>query len=81
MNAFLCPKCGKTTGGNEKFCVECGQPLNITCPECSETWRFMFEYRFCPGCGHNMKNVAGVIVEEEVTAPHSHKVNKGKPKN
>ena len=80
MNAFLCPKCGKTTGGNEKFCVECGQPLNITCPECGESWRFMFEYRFCPGCGHNMRNVAGYIPEEQVIDSHSHKVNKGKPK-
>lgn len=55
MNAFKCPKCGKLTGGNEKFCIECGQPLNVICPECGETWRFMFEYKFCPGCGHNMK--------------------------
>ena len=55
MNAFRCPKCGKVTGGNEKFCIECGQQLNITCPECGEGWRFMFDYRFCPGCGHNIK--------------------------
>jgi hypothetical protein len=55
MGAFKCPKCGKLTGGNEKYCIECGQSLNITCPECGESWRFMFEYKFCPGCGHNMK--------------------------
>lgn len=55
MNAFKCPKCGKTTSSKEKFCIECGQPLNIFCPECGETWRFMFDYKFCPGCGHNMK--------------------------
>ncbi len=55
MNAFKCPKCGELTGGNEKFCIECGQPLNVTCPDCGETWRFIFEYKFCPGCRHNMK--------------------------
>jgi predicted amidophosphoribosyltransferase len=55
MNAFKCPKCDKTTSGKEKFCMDCGQPLNITCPNCGETWRFMFEYKFCPACGHNMK--------------------------
>jgi len=22
VSVFKCPKCGKTTGGNEKFCIE-----------------------------------------------------------
>ena len=55
MNAFTCPKCGKITGGSEKFCIDCGQPLNTTCSVCGETWRFMFDYRFCPGCGNSIK--------------------------
>jgi hypothetical protein len=56
MSSFKCPKCRKTTGGNEVFCIECGEPLNITCPECGKIWRYMFDYRFCPDCGHNIKN-------------------------
>ena len=59
MGAFKCPKCGKTTGGNETFCSECGQPLNISCPKCGTTWRFMFIYEFCPECGHDMKIADG----------------------
>ena len=55
MNALKCPKCGILTGGNEILCIECGQPLNITCPECGKEWQFMFNYNFCPGCGNNMK--------------------------
>jgi len=55
VSVFKCPKCGKTTGGNEKFCIECGQALDIICPECSEKWRFMFDYKFCPNCGNSMK--------------------------
>jgi hypothetical protein len=66
MSAFKCPKCGKTTGGKEKFCIECGQPLDVICPECGETWRFMFEYKFCPACGHHMKK----LVEPAVPATH-----------
>ena len=57
MSVFKCPKCRKTTGGNEAFCTDCGQPLNIKCPACGETWRYMFIYNFCPACGHNMEPV------------------------
>ncbi|NTU53596.1 MAG: hypothetical protein HGA97_07870 [Chlorobiaceae bacterium] len=57
MGAFKCPKCRKTTGGNETFCTECGQPLDIVCPACGEIWRYMFEYQFCPVCGRNMEHV------------------------
>jgi len=58
MSAFKCPKCGKTTDGNENFCIDCGQSLNIKCPECGNGWRFMFDYKFCPICGHNMKKAS-----------------------
>lgn len=57
MKTFKCANCGKTTGGNEKFCMECGQPLNVICPDCGETWRFMFERKFCPTCGHDMREL------------------------
>ncbi len=60
MSAFNCPECGKTTGGNENFCIECGHALNVVCPKCGETWRFMFDYKFCPVCGHHIRH-------EEVT--------------
>lgn len=57
MNAFRCPKCGAVTDGDEDFCVNCGQPLKIICPECGNAWRYMFNYKFCPECGHDMKDV------------------------
>jgi len=55
MNVFKCPKCGKTTSSREKFCIDCGYQLDIICPECGEKWRFYFDNKFCPGCGHGMK--------------------------
>lgn len=58
MNAFNCPKCGESTSGKDKFCNECGEPLDISCPQCGNTWRFMFHYKFCPSCGYNMKPAA-----------------------
>jgi hypothetical protein len=79
MEVFKCPKCGKTTGGNEKFCIECGQALDIICPECGEKWRFMFEYKFCPACGNDMKNVDAKEVQgDQSTKSQSHKATKKK---
>ena len=54
MNAFKCPKCKKSTMGWENYCVDCKEPLNIECPECGETWRYMFIYHYCPTCGHKL---------------------------
>jgi len=51
--AFKCPRCGSTTWGNLQFCTECGQSLNVVCPECGETWRYYYgeDRKFCPSCG------------------------------
>jgi len=57
MNAFKCPKCGKSTMGWENYCVDCGQSLNVECPVCGEIWRYMFIYNYCPNCGHDMSIV------------------------
>lgn len=78
MNAFKCPKCGLVTGGNENFCIECGEPLNITCPECGEGWRFMFDYKFCPKCGHDMKNEYTKRPADQEPKLQGQKVDKGK---
>ncbi len=55
MSAFQCPGCRNVTGGDEKFCMKCGYPLDTACPECGHKWRYMFDYEFCPECGHNMQ--------------------------
>jgi predicted amidophosphoribosyltransferase len=80
MSAFKCPKCGKFTSGNEKFCNECGLSLNIICPECGEKWRFMFDYKFCPICGHNMKKELEPQIVSVIQPVNSHKVTSPKEK-
>lgn len=50
MGAFKCPKCGSTTGEGD-YCLNCGEPLTIECPQCGATWRHYKQYRFCPSCG------------------------------
>jgi len=49
--AFRCPRCGVTTWGDLKNCPDCGESLTIECPECKGTWRFIYNYRYCPSCG------------------------------
>lgn len=49
--AFKCPRCGATTWGALNNCSECGEPLNVECPECGETWRYIHERSYCPSCG------------------------------
>ncbi len=68
MGAFKCPKCGNSTGGNEQFCNECGQALNIVCQKCSQKWRFMFDHKFCPTCGHNMKS-GNIQINSTISKP------------
>jgi len=53
---FKCPKCGITTWGNLKYCSNCGQSLNIKCPECGWGCRYMYaaDYKCCPDCGTKM---------------------------
>jgi len=54
--AFKCPKCGATTWGHLKCCPNCGQSLNIICPECGHSWRYIYasDYKCCPNCGTKM---------------------------
>jgi len=55
LGAYRCPKCGTVTGGDRKFCSECGKELDIECPECGAIWRYMYNYTFCPSCGVKVK--------------------------
>ena len=48
---FRCPRCGAPTWGELNFCQQCGQDLDFKCPQCGATWRYMYEYPYCPNCG------------------------------
>ena len=50
-----CPKCGAAIPTGSKFCLECGEKIEvipdgmIICPECGNT---VVKGKFCPECGH-----------------------------
>ena len=64
MSAFTCPKCWKSTNGNEKFCCGCGHRLDNICPEWGKVVRYMFDHRYCPDCGHNMKSPPAKLTQK-----------------
>lgn len=57
--AFRCPRCGELTSGVMKNCSECGQKLTVECAGCGQTWRYMYEYKFCQNCGKRVPELAG----------------------
>ena len=51
-DGIICPHCGKkTTKG--RFCSECGQPLQKTCPKCGA--ELDANAKFCPNCGEKIQ--------------------------
>ncbi len=64
-----CPKCGASIPAGSKFCLECGEKINvitegmIVCPECGKKVR---KGRFCPECGHQLNSVCPACGKEVV---------------
>jgi hypothetical protein len=77
MNAFKCQKCGTLTGGNDKFCILCGHPLNGEFPTCGETWRFLTDYRLFPGFVISMTKEE-IKITYRKRSSQSRKINEGK---
>ena len=47
-----CPKCQFENPEDAKFCVECGNKIEIICPNCSSS--NSPSYKFCSKCGHKL---------------------------
>jgi hypothetical protein len=47
-----CSKCQYDNSEGIKFCVECGNKLEIICPECG--YSNSLSHKFCGGCGHKL---------------------------
>jgi class 3 adenylate cyclase/tetratricopeptide (TPR) repeat protein len=51
-----CPKCQFENRELAKFCLKCGEGLELNCPQCSKTLPLFAE--FCDECGHRLEEVA-----------------------
>jgi predicted ATPase/class 3 adenylate cyclase len=52
-----CPKCQFENREIAKFCLKCGEKLEIICPQCG--LELPFHAQFCDECGQNLKEVPG----------------------
>ena len=48
-----CPKCQAENRDSAKFCIECGEKLEIKCPQCNKP--VPPSAKFCDECGHELK--------------------------
>jgi predicted RNA-binding Zn-ribbon protein involved in translation (DUF1610 family) len=49
--SFKCPKCGNTTWGDLENCPRRGESLVVRCDQCGASWRYFYDYKYCPHCG------------------------------
>lgn len=47
-----CSYCNAILGENQKFCAECGKPVNDICPNCNAILKK--GQKFCPECGQSL---------------------------
>ena len=48
---FRCPGCKTATLSDLDWCPKCGFQLRVECAKCGGTWRYFYNYQFCPACG------------------------------
>jgi class 3 adenylate cyclase len=48
-----CPKCHKESPEGSKFCLECGQNLDLKCPHCGK--ELPHAAKFCNACEHKLE--------------------------
>jgi len=60
-----CPKCHFENREEARFCLKCGEKLELQCPQCGKA--LPIEARFCDECGQRLEEV----VEEEKAVPET----------
>lgn len=74
-----CPSCQAENPDRAKFCVECGQKIEIACPKCSS--KISPGFKFCPECGHNLTEPSTPSPKELSFEEKLEKIQKYLPKD
>jgi class 3 adenylate cyclase/tetratricopeptide (TPR) repeat protein len=59
-----CPQCQFANRTGARFCLECGQRLEVVCPQCGKTLPPVA--KFCDGCGQSLSASASVVPHASV---------------
>lgn len=62
-----CPKCHFDNRAEARFCLECGQKLEVTCPQCGK--KLPPAAKFCDGCGQVLSPASP---PPDYSRPHSY---------
>jgi class 3 adenylate cyclase/tetratricopeptide (TPR) repeat protein len=74
-----CPKCQFENPEGIKFCVECGNKLEVICPKCG--FSNSPNFKFCGECGYNLQSHKEVFVEISEPEIPTHHRRTEKPSN
>jgi len=53
INEMKCPKCSFENREGAKFCLKCGNPMELRCSSCGKA--LPAEAVFCDECGHDLR--------------------------
>jgi ribosomal protein L40E len=53
-----CPKCQAVNSDKAKFCLECGQKLDVKCPQCGHS--ASPSAKFCDECGYDFTKTSAI---------------------
>ena len=53
-----CPKCQTVNNETAKFCLECGQKLEVKCPQCGHS--APPSAKFCDECGYDFTKTSAI---------------------
>src|SRR5579859_3272772 len=76
MPPTICQHCGKTNLAEKRFCVECGQRLELVCSACAGP--IAAGEKFCGNCGARVSSVPltqrenGTVVESPMAGERRH---------
>lgn len=75
---MICPRCEFENPDGVKFCVECGNKLEIICPKCR--YRNSPNYKFCGECGQSLTSLPQPFLKDLSLAEKFDKIQRYLPK-